>query len=284
MRLRGGIFIRIHHFLPQPRHSRLVGYPESLGWYYDDPHHQEVRENGLSFTFNLHLIRKGRGFVEVNGQSIPMAEGTGFLFGPGIKQNYGTEPNDPWDVRWFHFFGGPLASLLEGKGSGEAWLFSWASSARIPRLADELLSAVETYTPENEIHISALLYELLAELALNSERAYDAKPRRVKERMRQAADWIQEHSHEAIMLDSVAETFGYSPSYFSRQFHEVNGKAPVAYLNENRLTRSKKLLASTDLTIQEISAKVGFSQSSYYIRRFREMEGLTPQQFRSLHQ
>ncbi|WP_040952790.1 helix-turn-helix transcriptional regulator [Gorillibacterium massiliense] len=275
--------MRIHHFLPLPRFSSFFCYPESLGHYYDEPSHREIRENGLGTYYNLHLIMKGQGFVETGGHISSLAEGTGFLYGPGIRQSYGTLEDDPWDVRWFHFSGNHLEALLEGKGSDEPWLFSWKSSTCTPRLAEELLAAADPFLQDKEVHLSALLYELLAELAQNGVSVYETKPARVREKMRQAADWIQEHCHETITLDSAAHTFGYSPSYFSRQFHDVIGKTPFAFLNENRITRSKKLLAATDLTIQEISSKVGFSQSSYYIRRFREMEGMTPHQFRILH-
>lgn len=276
--------MRINHFLSQPRFGRYVCFPESLGHYYDDASHRERRERGLSY-FNLHLVFRGKGYLETKGGTVPLTEGTGFLFGPGTPQCYYADADEPWDIRWFHLFGPGVEQLLEGRGSGEAWLFSWKGASRIQPLADELLTLADPLLQERETHLSAVLYELLAELAQHGESVSGgAQLPGLRSKMLQAADWIRERCAEPLTLEAMARTHGYSLSYFSRQFHEVMGKPPIDYLTECRITLSKKLLVTSDAAVKDIAEQAGFAQSSYFIRKFRAAEGMTPQQFRLLRQ
>ncbi|MGW8441766.1 helix-turn-helix domain-containing protein [Paenibacillus sp. S33] len=48
------------------------------------------------------------------------------------------------------------------------------------------------------------------------------------------------------------------------------------------MTLAKHLLVSTALTVKQIALETGFHQSSYFIKRFREHTGITPEQFRQL--
>jgi len=58
------------------------------------------------------------------------------------------------------------------------------------------------------------------------------------------------------------------------------GVTPTAYLLESRILYAKKLLLSTNKTIQDIALDSGFSQSSYFIHCFKKVVAMTPEQFR----
>ncbi|WP_338043678.1 hypothetical protein [Paenibacillus hamazuiensis] len=52
-----------------------------------------------------------------------MTRRQGFLYGPGLRQNYESDSYEPWNNRWVHFFGVRLEELLNGIGIGYPWLF-----------------------------------------------------------------------------------------------------------------------------------------------------------------
>ena len=81
----------------------------------------------------------------------------------------------------------------------------------------------------------------------------------------------------------MAEQAGFSTYYFSRMFHEVMGRPPIEWLFECRLVVAKQLLMSTEWTIKQVAEVTCFSQSSYFIARFREHTGQTPQEYRRLY-
>jgi AraC-like DNA-binding protein len=94
---------------------------------------------------------------------------------------------------------------------------------------------------------------------------------------------MSERCEEAWELERMARRAGYSPTYFCRLFQRVLGRSPASFLQEARIARAKKLLVLGGLTVKKIAEQSGFNQSSYFIRRFKEREGLTPEQYRLLY-
>ena len=58
---------------------------------------------------------------------------------------------------------------------------------------------------------------------------------------------------------------------------------PLEYLTLLRVEHAKELLASTDMTIRDISIQVGYYDSGSFIRRFKQVTGETPLQYRRGH-
>ncbi len=71
-----------------------------------------------------------------------------------------------------------------------------------------------------------------------------------------------------------------STARLSFTFKERNHVSPNEYLTILRLERSKQLLTQTDLSIKEIAVSVGYYDASSFIRRFKQIAGVTPLQYR----
>ena len=56
--------------------------------------------------------------------------------------------------------------------------------------------------------------------------------------------------------------------------------SPLEYLTLLRVEHAKELLEMTDLTIRDISARAGYYDSGSFIRRFKQVTGETPAQYR----
>ncbi len=105
----------------------------------------------------------------------------------------------------------------------------------------------------------------------------------IRKEIAAARDYIDSHYMEDISLDEIANFVSLSKYHLSREFTKNLGQSPVQYLNDRRIWEAKNLLESTNLTILDISNEVGFSSSSYFTQRFREIEGATPLQYRIKH-
>ncbi len=274
--------MRTNNYLPQPRFPKYVCYPESIGHYRDDPTHRERRASGQLNLYNLHFVLRGRGFVEVGNQTIELQAGNGFLYGPDLPQYYYSDVDNPWEVVWVHFYGSGLEPLLGGRGADQGWLFSVGEEQHIAFLFQQLLFYGTVIKHEHEAHISAKLYELIVDIVQNAEYLHETPAFGHRQRILASADWIRVHSNEPLTLEQMAKVAGYSTYYFSRKFNELMGKTPIQFALESRIVKSKQLLTSTNWSVQHISERVGFAQSSYFIRRFRNAEGITPEQFRQL--
>ncbi|MGF9696193.1 AraC family transcriptional regulator [Paenibacillus sp. MABNR03] len=276
-----------HIFLPKPVFPRHVCFPDFIGGYSDFPKHSVNREYrskeiNLDQCYNLHLVLGGKGFLHTPTNSYELTRGQGFLYGPGLRQTYHSDSDDPWSIRWVHFYGIRLEELLNGKGIDEPWLFQCSNFPLVTALMDRFLQLGREYQVEDEHSMAATLYELLTTLQSTANQI-NVLVNQTAERIREAANYVRSHSHEHITLEQAAGIAGYSTPYFSRKFSQTFGMSFPEFLMESRLLHAKHLLATTNLSIKQITLETGFSQSSYFIRCFRSQENLTPLQFRNIH-
>lgn len=93
--------------------------------------------------------------------------------------------------------------------------------------------------------------------------------------------YLRENLHRNLTLSAVAREFLVCGSYLSRVFPRVAGKTFVEYLTELRMERATWYLTETQLTVREISELVGFESENHFFRRFKELLGCTPGEYRS---
>lgn len=91
--------------------------------------------------------------------------------------------------------------------------------------------------------------------------------------------YITEHLNEDLSLQTLAEHIAHSPTYLSKLYKRKTGKSLSQYITEQRMNQSKTLLIKTNKKIYEIAAEIGYEQQ-YFIRYFKKMYGITPQQYR----
>ncbi len=97
-------------------------------------------------------------------------------------------------------------------------------------------------------------------------------------------DYIRNHLADDLSVTRLAELFNYNQSYISRLFKQIRGETLSQYIKNARLKQAETLLKSTDLPVQEISARVGFDTVQYFSMVFRKEIGATPTAFRAASQ
>lgn len=91
-------------------------------------------------------------------------------------------------------------------------------------------------------------------------------------------DYMDSHSNE-VTLKNIAEHFSYHPNYISALLHKENGRKFTEILLEKRMERAALLLRNTTLSIEEISALLGYSNHSNFFKAFKDYYGKTPRDF-----
>jgi AraC-like DNA-binding protein len=87
-------------------------------------------------------------------------------------------------------------------------------------------------------------------------------------------------SSPALSLQMAADHIGMSSSAFSRSFKEKVGKNFKEYVDTVRTLHAKKLLAESDMTIEQISASVGYDTLTSFYRMFKNCTGIAPGEYR----
>jgi AraC-like DNA-binding protein len=85
-----------------------------------------------------------------------------------------------------------------------------------------------------------------------------------------------------LSLDELAEVAGLSKYHFLRQFSQVVGMTPGAYLRTLRLCHAARKLRTTDMPILEVALSVGFADHPSFSRAFARHMGMTPSEYQKL--
>ena len=114
--------------------------------------------------------------------------------------------------------------------------------------------------------------------------AESAGSAREKEILSEAAliSFIQEHYTDSMFcLEDIAGFLDVSVYTASRIFKNQSGMSLRKYLNDLRIEHACDLLRHSDLSINDIALKSGFTSASYFNRIFKDSEGITPSNYRS---
>lgn len=94
--------------------------------------------------------------------------------------------------------------------------------------------------------------------------------------MAKAMEYIIEHYNEDISLQSVAEHICLSSAYLSKQFKKTYNQNFSEFLIQYRMKEARKLLKSSNYTVNEVSSIVGFNDEKHFFRTFKKLIGVTP--------
>jgi AraC family transcriptional regulator len=93
-------------------------------------------------------------------------------------------------------------------------------------------------------------------------------------------DYIDAHMKSDISLGDLAAVAGMAADTFARRFKATTGRAPYAYVIEERVRRAELLLRESALPISTIAFRCGFSSQSHFTSTFRRLRGMTPRIYR----
>lgn len=272
---------------------------EFFGWY-----RGKITKEG---RHEFYLITRGHGTFMIDGRSYDVAEGD-LVYIPslgGIRYNLfpgedlvdyysinltfaiATHTDEVWlydSTTLYHY---PSIPCPENA----AWVFKQTSEPlELPTVCSkksyvvlrELLSKIyHMRTGADLINFWAeknILQQFLCEIAPqdNKPEVEDMNTRR----FHKLTSYIKKHYTETITLDTLCAVINLSPSYIIKLFKQHTSMSPMAYVARIRIEKAKELLAESPLSISEIAVRAGFQDSFYFSRRFKQITGITPCQYR----
>lgn len=93
-------------------------------------------------------------------------------------------------------------------------------------------------------------------------------------------NYIENHYNEQSLLNRIADTTQYSVAHLSNLFRWEMGIPFKDYLKRRRVEVSKQLINTTSMKLSDISALVGYTDTKYFTRVFKEVTNMTPQQYK----
>ncbi len=243
-----------------------------------------IRKGSYSCELDLeaHHLQEGD-MVIINSQQLHQLKGQGqdtahdvLLFNPDILDfSY----DDEWQETWIRPF---LKQELVFKN-----IFSPLEPgyAGFRAFFDEILKQSLEKTESWYIRCKLLLLQMFAlatenRLLLPADQEHPKAEQRKIEHYKMIIAYMQEHFHEPVSLRRLADVIPCNPQYLCRFFKEISGVSPIQHLIGYRIEQASHLLARTSLPILQIALDCGFENASYFIRKFKEIKGCTPKEFR----
>lgn len=237
------------------------------------------RRNDLK-SYLFFIVTSGSGTLTYDGSEYPLQTGD-CVFIDCMKPYAHETSEDLWSLKWIHFYGPMMPQIykkyierggtpcfrpaqLSGFEVNWAELFERASSADYIRdmRINEGLNTILTLLMEESWH--------------SDQETISPKRRDLKT----IQDYLQEHYAERITLDDLSERFFINKFYLTRIFKAQYGVSINQYLSQLRITHAKQALRFTDETVESIGYRCGLGEPSYFSRVFKQVEGVSPSEFR----
>lgn len=135
-----------------------------------------------------------------------------------------------------------------------------------------------------ESDLVRLLYLMYQAQVFNMKIIESVKQKRNLQQLSTLIKYMESHYDELITLEQACTIAKLDYHYFSRVFKEKTGKTFVEYLSFIRILNAQKLLTETDEPIAFVAQKVGIPNVSYFNRKFKAQNGMTPSQYREVNQ
>jgi len=230
------------------------------------------------------LCTGGSGEYRIGGENYRMRRGSLLLCPPGVWRAGWHDPADPLRLYSVHFqarlYG--VLDLPAVHPLPVAYRPPPESHASMVSAAQRIIVELSRGAPGHVLAADGAGMELFALVWREAVAQGHPHPAAIPSLTRLAPvfRFIEEHHAQPLTLPRLAAVVGLEPAYFSAFFKRVVGMAPMRYLARYRLSRVRELLLMTELPIEAIAGRTGFSDAGYLSRVFRAAEGMPPGEYR----
>jgi len=150
------------------------------------------------------------------------------------------------------------------------------------RNADISLGQMKFQEAEPESHVMEKLKSALRNIGFE---IIDDKKSRLIERVKTIVIEKIHHNDDELRnnwSEIIAADLQYEYNYISNLFTAVEGITIEQYIIRQKVEKAKELLFYDELTLSEISYRMGYSSAAYLTNQFKKVTGMTPGQFRRL--
>lgn len=239
-------------------------------------------------ALTLIVVTEGQGWVEAEDGRHPLEKGTGFLFEAGsMNRIQAVEQGLSYYRLCFEIIlTGEHKHISVNKLPKEGMLRPGPVSCRPFAQCILMLESIHKSCRSAEDIEWFAGHSRFQELLLLIMRANPVVPDTEDDReaVQRSIQHMQEHFNETMNVDHLAEIAGIARGRYTQLFKEQTGQIPLEYLNGLRIERAQQQLLLTKNRLHDIALAVGYSNEYYFNRRFKGTVGVTPGQYRSLHQ
>lgn len=219
------------------------------------------------YSYELIFVLDGKVFIEENSEKYELAQNHMIILEPEKHHSGFYESAPPVSFYWLHFTTDMGLPFKTHKG-GEYYDLKY--------LLKKLLhiSNTPSYPPESAETLALMVFYELMHLG-------NAPRTNRRSLVCEIAEYIRINAANNITVADVAKHFGFNTDYIGKLFKSNFGTGLKDYISAEKIKLAKDLLLTSNLSVKEISAKLGFSNENLFIKFFLYHEELSPSRFRN---
>ena len=233
--------------------------------------------------YQLLYIVSGKGHFYFHGEDRVVYAGRMVLIQPRQEQRYEYFGEDKPEVYWVHFTGSDVKNILRSYNipMDDPIFYSGAFST-YSYLFKEMIHELQNCKTGYEDLLAMYLRQIFLLVQRTRQEERPTVSTYIQEEMEFARRYFNEHYNEPISIQEYAESRNMSVCYFQRNFKQIVKHTPMQYLLTIRVNNAASLLETTDYSMAEIAAIVGYEDPLYFSRLFRKIKGVSPRDYRNL--
>lgn len=240
--------------------------------------HMSKREKLNSYLFIT--VNSGAGTLHYNGIDYPVHSGE-CIFIDCHNPYYHYTSENLWNISWIHFYG-PTIDLIYNKyiERGGRPVFRSDDFSKYSQIWQQIFTLSKSNDNIRDIKINEGLSSLLILLmkdSWNPENSIGSNKNNVLDRLRK---YLDENYTKKITLDDLAESYYINKFYLTRIFKKQYGISISTYITNIRITNAKHSLRFSNKSIEQIGVENGYKELYYFSRIFKQVEGVSPQEYR----
>ena len=237
--------------------------------------------NGLD-SYLFFIVLSGSGVVRYNSTVYSLQTGDCVFI--DCKQPYAHMTSDNlWQLKWVHFSGVSMSGIYNKYISrGGEPVFEMEQSEQCVSLLDDIFSIASSDDYIRDMKINEKLSSLLTLIMAKSWNPGKAHSAPKRSELSAIKAWLDNNYFVKISLDELSSKFFIDKYYLSKIFKEKYGITINSYIMQKRITAAKQLLRFSNKTIEQIGCEIGISDTNYFTRLFKKIEGIPPGEYRKL--
>jgi AraC-like DNA-binding protein len=232
-------------------------------------------------AFHPHLITRGHGIFQTDGGEVTIGPGDMFVLWPGTAHYFREDPDDPWHFYWIRLQGEDTEQVVRAMGYGPKSRLGRPEDVKHAIRAAQALFEHYGSHHRDSYHAASLLFDFVA--ACRKPDAVDTGRQTDARLVQEARAVVESLLETGVNVSTLAEQLRVTRQALLAAFKNEADTTPTEYIQRRRLERAQRLLVETDRKIGAVSRACGYGNEKYFYRRFRELTGHTPGQWRQDH-
>jgi AraC-like DNA-binding protein/mannose-6-phosphate isomerase-like protein (cupin superfamily) len=254
-------------------------YITDLGFYPNANHHYRSRMKGSSEYIFIYCV-EGEGWLKVKDEQMKVTPNHFFIIPINTQHNYEADKDNPWSIYWMHFDGTSAQNLCDRCNPNSPKIIGIPFESNRFVLFDKIFDIFKSGYIEPKMEFANIQGLNFISSFIFNNLNQTVHPTNSDNLVGSIIDFLMKNLDKSYMLEDISNEFKFSRSYIFHLFKKRTGYSLIHFFNLKKVQKGCEYLHYTDLTVKEISHRLGFQDPLYFSRLFKKHIGISPNKYK----